>query len=290
MKIGITSDCSSGLEYAPFEHHVKITRTTIHFGDTELVDGIDIKADEFYKRLVETDIVPTTSAPSLGEISSRVEEWKKEGCTDVIHFPISFGLSAYGENLESAFDDMVDGVKLHVFNCHSACIMEGYCAHYAQILADKGYSVDEIMAECQKLADQTAAYFVVDDLKYLVKNGRLNAFSGAVGSLLKIKPILYLGKNGTIDVKEKVRTRTKAIERIKELVAEDTKDAKEVIYLTLHSGCEGDSYQLSNEIKGLYQNGIRFETTTVTPTVGAHIGSGVIAIAYIILDGLKEKL
>lgn len=51
MKIGITSDCSSGLEYAPFKHNIKITRTTIHFGETELVDGIDIKADEFYKKI-----------------------------------------------------------------------------------------------------------------------------------------------------------------------------------------------------------------------------------------------
>lgn len=290
MKIGITSDCSSGLEYAPFEHNIKITRTTIHFGDTELVDGIDIKADEFYKKLTETGIVPTTSAPSLGEIASRVEEWKKEGCTDVIHFPISFAMSAYGGNLINAFDDMVEGVKLHVFDCHSACLMEGYCAHYAEILAEKGYSVEEIMSECKKLADQTAAYFIVDDLKYLVKNGRLNAMSGTIGSLLKIKPILYLGKNGTIDVHEKVRTRTKAIERIKELIKEDTKDAKEVIFLTLDSVCKSEIDPLVDEIKGLYHNGVRFETTKITPTVGAHIGSGVIGIGYIILDGLKEKL
>ena len=126
--------------------------------------GIDVKADEFYRRLRQTDIVPSTSAPSLGEISKRVEEWKAEGCTDVIHFPISFGLSAYGENLLNAFDNMVEGINLHVFNCHSACLMEGYCAHYAEILAERGYTVDEIMDECQKFADQTVAYFVVDDL------------------------------------------------------------------------------------------------------------------------------
>lgn len=74
------------MEYAPFEHHIKITRTTIHFKDEELIDGIDIKAEEFYRRLKETDIVPSTSAPSLGEISKRVEELKAEGCTGVIHF------------------------------------------------------------------------------------------------------------------------------------------------------------------------------------------------------------
>ena len=290
MKIGITSDCSSGLEYAPFKHNIKITRTTIHFGETELVDGIDIKADEFYKKLRSTDIVPTTSAPTLGEIAARVEEWKKEGCTDVIHFPISFGLSAYGINLPNAFEDMVEGVNLHVINCHSACIMEGYCAHYAEILANKGYSIEEIKEECQKFADQTVAYFIVDDLKYLVKNGRLNAMSGMIGSLLKIKPILKLWKPGTIDIFEKVRTRNRAIDRIKEVVSEDTKDAKEVIYIVLHSDCENDAKELLEDLKTKYTNGVRYELTTVTPTVGAHIGAGVLAIAYIVLDGLKEKI
>lgn len=290
MKIGITSDCSSGLEYAPFEHKVKITRTTIRFGEEELIDGIDIKADEFYTKLKNTDIVPSTSAPTLGEISSRVEEWKKEGCTDVIHFPISFGLSAYGENLENAFDDMVEGVTLHVFNCHSACIMEGYCAHYAQILAEKGYTIEEIKEECKKFADQTVAYFVVDDLKYLVKNGRLNAFSGFVGSLAKIKPILRLGESGTIDVHEKVRTKGRALERIKELILEETVDAKEVIYIVLHAGCENEGLAFLESFKGTATNALKYDFTTITPTVGAHIGAGVVGLACIKLDGLKEKI
>lgn len=155
----------------------------------------------------------------------------------------------------------------------------------AEILAERGYTVEEIMDECQKFADQTVAYLIVDDLKYLVKNGRLNAVSGFIGGLAKIKPILQLAKNGTIDVFEKIRTRNRAIDRIKELVLNDTKEAKEVIYMVLHSDCENDAKVLLEEIKPLYKNGVRFDLTTVTPTVGAHIGCGVIAIAYIILDG-----
>ena len=168
--------------------------------------------------------------------------------------------------------------------------MEGYCAHYAEILANKGYSIEEIKEECQKFADQTVAYFIVDDLKYLVKNGRLNAMSGMIGSLLKIKPILKLWKPGTIDIFEKVRTRNRAIDRIKEVVSEDTNDAKEVIYIVLHSDCENDAKELLEDLKTKYTNGVRYELTTVTPTVGAHIGAGVLAIAYIVLDGLKEKI
>lgn len=124
MKIGITADCSSGLEYAPFKHNIKITRTTIHFGETELIDGVDITADEFYKKLEATDVVPSTSAPTPKEIIRCVEEYKNEGCTTVIHFPISFGLSAYGENLQMVGSDYVEGVDLKVYNCNTACVMK----------------------------------------------------------------------------------------------------------------------------------------------------------------------
>ena len=105
MKIGITADCSSGVEYAPFKHNIKITRTTINFSNQTLVDGIDIKDDEFYKLLESIEEVPSTSAPSIGEIQNKVNEWKEEGCTDVIHFPISSGLSPYGNNLSQLVDD-----------------------------------------------------------------------------------------------------------------------------------------------------------------------------------------
>jgi DegV family protein with EDD domain len=296
MKIGITSDCSSGLEYAPFPTKVKITRTTIYFKDQQYVDGIDIKAKEFYQKIRETGIVPTTAAPTPGEIIRCAEEWKNEGCTDVIHFPISYNLSTYGENLSKNADDYVEGVKLHVFNCHSACLMEGYCAHYAEILAEKGYTVDEILAECQTFADQTFAYFLVDDLQYLVKNGRLNAVSGAIGALLKVKPILYLGKPGTIDVAEKVRTHHKALDRVFDLVKEKTKDAKKVLYLIL---CEDNTDQSKGTLcrdmieraQSMYKNNaLRIESTTIVPTIGAHIGYGVVGIGAIILDNLKESI
>ncbi len=290
MKIGITSDCSSGLEYAPFEHKIKITRTTIHFGEEELIDGIDITADQFYQRLETSDVVPSTSAPTPGELISKAEEWKNEGCTDVIHFPISFGLSAYGENLQAVSDDYIEGINYHVFDCHSACIMEGYCAHYAEILANKGYSVEEIFAECKKMADQTTAYFVVDDLKYLIKNGRLGAASGFVGSLIKIKPILKLGLSGKIETYEKIRTHSKAIERTIEIVKEETKNAEKVIYLIQHSNRLEDAKALKELVEKEFSNGVRFDISTVPPTVGAHIGSGLLSVGYIILDGLKEKI
>ena len=292
MKIGITSDCSSGLEYAPFEHNIKITRTTIYFGDSELIDGVDITADEFYKKLEASDIVPSTSAPSPKEIIRCIEEYRDEGCKTVIHFPISFGLSSYGENLKSVSDDYVEGIDLKVYNCNTACIMEGYVAHYAEILANKDYTVDEIFKECDCMSDNSKTYFLVDDLKYLVKNGRLNVVSGFIGGLMKIKPILQLGKNvnGKIEIFEKVRTHGKALERMFEVVKEETSHAKNVIYIIQHSNRLEDALKLVEKVNQMFDNVKRVEIATVTPTVGAHIGSGVLSLGYIITDDFKEEI
>lgn len=289
-KIGITADCSSGLEYAPFDHDIRITRTTIHFGDEILVDGIDITAEGFYDKLKNTDAVPSTSAPAPKEIINRIEELKKEGCTDIIHFPISFGLSAYGENLENSMEDFVEDVNFKVINSNSACLMEGYVAKYAEILAKKGYSVEQILEEVPNLRDKINAYFVVDDLKYLVKNGRLSSAAGMIGSLMRIKPILNLGKSGKIETFEKVKTHSRAIQRLYDLIVEYGNEYQECIYIVLHTGRLDDAKKMCEELASKVSNAKRIELTTITPTVGAHIGCGVLGLAVIPLDGLKEEL
>lgn len=290
MKIGIIADSSSGLEYAPFEHHVKIARTTIRFGEHEYTDGVDIKAQEFYQMLPQTDIVPSTSAPTVGEICTRINELKDEGCTDIIFFAISYNLSAYGINLESYIKDFVKDVNFYVVNSNSACLMEGYLAKYAEILAEKNYDVETILQEIEKVKKNTKAFFVVDDLKYLVKNGRLNSVSGFIGSFAKIKPILELGENGKIETIEKVRTQNKALKRITELAIEEYKKYNRVIYLVLHSDATEKASEVQKEILDNVTNAKRIESTLITPTVGAHIGQGVVGIAGIVLDDLIEQL
>ena len=289
-KIGITADCSSGLEYAPFKHNIKLTRTTIQFGEETLVDGIDINSEEFYKRLKNSDVIPSTSAPSPKAILDAIEELKQQGCNEIIHFPISFGLSDYGKNLETSLEDFTKDIKFRVINSNTACLMEGYLAKYAEILADKGYSIDEIIEEIPNFRDKINAFFVVNDLKYLVKNGRLSLASGMIGSLIKIKPILNLGKSGKIETFEKVRTKSSAIKRMFELIIEYGKSFDNCIYLVLHTGNVEEASQMAIDLKSCVNNAKRIEVSTITPTVGAHIGCGILGIACLPLDGLKEEI
>ena len=75
----------------------------------------------------------------------------------------------------------------------------------AKKMADNGHTVDEILSRSEYLRDHFCGYFVVDDLTYLVKNGRLSGAAGFIGGILKIKPVLELNKDGKIVTKEKIK-------------------------------------------------------------------------------------
>lgn len=284
MKIGFTADSSSGLGFAPFSHHVKITKTQIHFKDETLVDGVDITPDEFYLRLEKDPSVPTTTAPSIGEVTTQIDALIAEGCTHIIHFPISTELSAYGKNLENIIRPMYPDIDFRVCDTRSATLLQGLMVRYAERLAQKGYGVDEIIEKTKAYRQRCNAYFIVDDLKYLIKNGRLSQLSGTIGILAKIKPILCLTKEGKIKTHEKVRTHQKAVERMKELILAETNDAKKVTYVILHTNRFDDAIKLRDEVIQTRNNVYEMMVSTITPTVGAHIGSKIIGMGYIIED------
>ncbi len=171
--------------------------------------------------------------------------------------------------------------------------MEGYQAYLASKLAKQGkLTVQEIIKQTEVLCQNTNAYFVVDDLKYLVKNGRLTATKAFIGTLANIKPVLHLGyqTNGLIVTKEKVRTKKKACFICADHLVDECKDAKKVIYSVLHTGAEEEAMQYVEYIKAKATNAVRVELGTITPTVGAHIGPGLLGFVRVILDDTKVDL
>ena len=161
----------------------------IHFGEETFFDGLNITADQFYERLQNSDVMPTTSAVTPGDIAKCLKEFEEEGYTDVLYFPLPFVLSKATENLLLIKDELNSNVKLHIYNARSTTLLLGYLANEAQKMADKGYSIEQILDRTERLRNNTVAYFVVDDLNHLVRSGRLRGVTGFIGNLMKIKPI-----------------------------------------------------------------------------------------------------
>lgn len=283
-KIAIISDVNAGLDYLKKDPGIPVLRSIINFEHENLIDGIDIMADEFYRRLQSDDFIPSTSAPTVGEAMDLIESLITEGYTDVIMFSISFELSSIGQMVETLIDDFKDQIKIYVVNTLTATYMQGFLAVNAKEMALAGKSVQEILARTNELILNSHAYFVVDDLSYLVKNGRISGVAGFLGGFMRIKPVLEMSRDGKIISFEKIRTHNAAVERIKTLIINEITDAKKLIIFVFHTVRENDAKTIAKELDQAIQIEKTIEIHMVTPAVGAHIGCGILGIGYYKLE------
>ncbi|MDR2828284.1 MAG: DegV family protein, partial [Acholeplasmatales bacterium] len=265
------------------------TRTTINFKDKIYVDGQDITPDIFYELLLSKNEVPTTSAPTTGVIVGQIEKLMREGCNSVIHFPISFGLSDYGKNIKNIVDSLIPNLDFYVYNSKTACIMQGLFAILAENYALKGYTAQEIFTKLDDYRSRQTQYFVVDDLKYLIKNGRLSGITGNIGILLKLKPVLCLDYDGKIYTTEKIRTFSKATERIYEIIKDYTNNKKDVLYISIHTNKYDEAVKQKEKLDN-EPNCFKTIISTITSTVGAHLGSGILGIVAICLNEEEKEI
>lgn len=286
-KIAIVSDVNAGLDYLGYNPKIPVLRSVINFGEEHFIDGIDIRAEEFYEKLSKITLskdIPSTSAPTVGETMELIERLMEEGYTDIIMYAISYQLSSIGSTFESMKREYGDKVNIHVVDTKTAGYLQGYLAVEAKRMAEEGNTVKEILDYSKKLKQTHHAYFVVDDLSYLVKNGRLSGMSGFLGGLFKIKPVLEITKDGKIVPKEKVKTHRRAVERAIQLVEEGIIEAKKVKLFVFHTLREEDAKEILNYFQETHGDRAECELHMVTPAVGAHIGTKILGIGYFILD------
>jgi|SRR5690554_61606 len=283
MKIAIISDVNAGLDYIGYDPQIPVLRSVINFGDEHLVDGIDITAEEFYERLKDSSIIPSTSAPTIGEAMDLLDQLVLKEYTDVIMYSISYQLSSIGQMVETLIEEYKDKINIHVIDTKTATYLQGYLAVKAKEMADAGKTVKEIIDYSHYLIENSHAYFVVDDLSYLVKNGRLSGAAGYLGRILKIKPVLEMNKEGKIVTFQKVKTHKRAVQIILDLINEEIKDAKSVDLFVFHTLREEDAKRIFTQFSDT-ANINSVEIHMITPAVGAHIGCGVLGIGYYILE------
>jgi DegV family protein with EDD domain len=283
QKIAIVTDSSSSLDFLkhPYQN-IFMVRMPIYFGETEYIDGLTITVDEFYDRIKKEDVIPSTSQPSLGETLELYEQIKTEGYTDIIHLPISKGLSGTYQSLFS-IKDLVEGVNVHIVDTKSTAVILGFIVLEAARTVSEGKTVDDVLTYCDDLSNHYKPYFMVDDLKYLIKNGRLSNAAGFIGSVLKIKPLLTFDEQGKIVGIEKIRTTKKAMSYIIETIINETKDLKRVQYFIAY-GADHELIETFKENVGIYISLDQVLECRLPSVIGAHVGSGIVALGYFILE------
>lgn len=278
-KIGIVVCGNSGVDYLKLDYPVKVLHSMLNLDGKEYEDFVDITAEEFYNKVVnEPDVSISTSQTPTGLIAETYETLKNDGFKDIIAITISSKLSGTFQGASLAAD-MVDGIDVRVIDSKSVSHGEYYLVRKAIEMVKTGHSLDDIEKALLELRNNTKIYVLVDTLKYLVKNGRLSVASGFLGSLLKIKPLLHITEEGALVPLEKIRTTSKARERLLEILAEDIKSLDVEVFIAYTNNLE-DAKILKEKILALRPT-IVVDLVPLTPVVGAHAGPGTLGVGYL---------
>jgi len=284
-KIALVATSTSSLDYLDVnDPNLSIIRMKILMGDDTYNDFTDITAQEFYTRLRnEKTLVPSSSMPAIGEVFEELERLENAGYNEAIITTISSQLSGTYEMCLLVQKQYEGKMKVHVFDTRNAAISEGFLALEALKMIDEGKTSTEIIEYLTKLRINRKQYFMVDNLRLFVANGRLSGASGFVGSMFKIKPILEVNDDGKIVSFEKVRTQKKSLARMVELIIDDLRNVKNfVVTFDASDNVEGLEFVIS-EIEKEFP-GFKYYDAPITPVVGCHTGVGTVGIAYFDLD------
>lgn len=277
MKRAICDTSTGCLDYYNTDADIKILRFNLFFNEESYIDGSTMTSDMFYDRLnKDQSILPRTSQPSTGFLYEYFMGLKNEGYDEILITTISSKLSGTYNGLLTVKEMLKDEVKIEVFDTKTVCFMEGLFALRAYEMTKDGKSMDEIISYLEELRNKVTIYFEVDNLTFLVKNGRLSGASGFLGTMLKIKPLLQVQEDGRIVAIEKIRTTRKALIRVVEKVKEDIAGRNATLYI-VYTG----SPELKNFLISLVEENIGLTNLVeipASPVVGTHVGPEAIGL------------
>lgn len=276
MPVGIVCDSTSYLSAD------RVANLRLHVASLWVNDGVeharevDFDFDAFYRRLENTDTLPTSSQPSPEEM---VECWRaalEDGAGEAVGVFISGDMSGTVESARLAADLVRQerpDARIEIVDSRSNCMQEGYAVLAAAAAAQAGASLAECAQVAREAVRRTRFLFSPHSLEYLRRGGRIGNASALLGSLLQITPVLTV-ENGVTTTATKVRTRTKALAEIAARFRADVEShglRRAVVHaIADHDAAEKFAREHIEPILGQ-----PVEVVPIGPVVGLHVGPAV---------------
>lgn len=260
------------------EYGIEVAPQVLIWGEESMFDGVDIQPSEFYERLKQTDVMPKSSQATVPWFQKIFEPHVASG-TPIISILVSDKLSGTLQSAEQA-KQMFPDATIEIINSHSASMDLGFQALAAARAAKKGMSFEQVVAVANEAIEKTGVIFVVDTLEYLHKNGRIGGATRLLGTALNLKPILEV-RDGQVEPVENVRTKSKAQERLIELVGDRVGDQRPLRLAVIQAAAEDEATSLVQALTERYKPD-EIMIAEIGPVVGAHVGPGTVGVGYCI--------
>jgi DegV family protein with EDD domain len=280
-KVAIVTDSTA---YIPAvlqkQLNISVVPLTLIWGDESFEDGVDMLPEDFYRRMANSKVVPTTSQPTILSMKNVFERLLGQGY-DVLGIFISSRLSGTVESAMQARETVEKGKdRIGILDSLATTMALGWPVLTAARAAEAG----ENLVECQKLAekarDQTGVMFVVETLEYLRRGGRIGGAQAMLGTILNVKPLLEL-QDGRIEAVEKIRTKGKALGRMLDLVEAKVAGRTPTRLATVHANAEAEALSLLEFARQRFHP-IESLYCPLSPVIGTHAGPGTVALAFMV--------
>jgi DegV family protein with EDD domain len=241
-------------------------------------EDVDIQPDEFYRLLAETDSLPTTSQPSAGDFA---EVYRRLATTDpdILSIHMTSGLSGT-VNSARAGAKLVPEANVTVVDTKTLAAAPGWQVEAAVRALKAGWSKEQILALMERVGAATDSIYTLKDLKYLIHGGRISHMKGLIASVLNIKPMIGVEKEGGTYVQlGQVRSFKGAVKGLVKIMAEQHAPGSEMRVQVLHSYNPEGAAILREQIDQ------RFDCTWMpggfmSLVLGAHTGPSMVGVAY----------
>ena len=276
MSIKIIVDSTADMTPAVAQR-VKIVPLTVHFGEKEYVSGVDIDSATFYKMLVQSDVLPTTSQPTPYAFEKAFREAVEEG-HDVVCLTCSGRLSGTNQSANIAAEEF-EG-RVYVVDTNTIAISLGILVEYALQLADRGLAADEIALNLLRRRDSVRLLALVDTLEYLKKGGRISAAVALAGGMLNIKPIITVA-DGEVKVLAKARGPKQGNAMLNQEIEKAGGVDFSMPIMLGYTGTDDEKLRrYLSESEGQWSAAENIPVSIVGSVVGTHVGPGAVAVAF----------
>lgn len=277
-KVRIVTDSTADIPLEERERlGISMVPLKVIFGEETYLDAVTIQSEQFYEKLIQSPVLPTTSQPSPMEFAEVYERLLEEDAdSPIISIHLAAVLSGTYQSAVIAQSMLGNSADVTIIDSRSASFGFGLRVIKAAEMAQAGESKERILAEIERLEKDLGLYFLVDSLEFLQKGGRIGKASALIGSILNIKPILSLDKDGSVLPTDKVRGSKKAMGRIAELLKQSFGSDPVALTIAWTYGKE-TAMELGERIKNEL-NVRETSFTTIGAVIGTHTGPGTSAV------------
>jgi len=276
-KIAIVTDSTAYIPNDLVQQYlISVAPQVLIWGDEVFEDGVDIQPGEFYTRLKNAKIMPTTSQVSPKAFKDIFDQRLEEGY-QILTILVSEQLSG---TLASAIQarELLSGAPIEIVDSRTTAMAMGFQVLAAARAAADGATLADCKAIAIKSREHTGVIFAVNTLEFLHRGGRIGGAARLLGTALNMKPILEV-TGGRVEPIQRVRTRSKSLNRLVELVEERIAGRQPVRLATLHANSPEDAKTILKATTDKV-NAIESIFSEVSPVVGTHTGPGTVGIAF----------